>query len=146
MEIAIGSDHAGFELKHILIEFIKELGYNYTDFGTNSIDSVDYPDFAYAVSKSVSEGENQFGILICGSGVGVSIVANKVDGIRAANVFNEEMSTLARKHNDANILTLGARFIDIENAKNMLKTFLSTDFEGGRHQLRVNKIHSLTGK
>lgn len=139
MKIAIASDHAGYELK----EYIKaNLSQELEDFGTKSLDSVDYPDFAFPAARSVAEGKNTLGILICGSGVGVSISANKVKGIRAANVFNTEMAMLSRQHNNANILTLAARFIPKENALEMVKTFISTEFEAGRHQLRLDKIHT----
>lgn len=153
MVIAIGSDHAGFELKEYLKDnlslylmkndiSVKEL--KIEDFGTFSLDSVDYPDFAVKVANSVAENVSDLGILICGSGVGVSIVANKVKGIRAANVFNVEMAGLAREHNNANVITLGARFINKELALEMVSKFLTTDFLGGRHQRRVEKIHTLT--
>lgn len=139
MKIAIASDHAGYELK----EYIKaNLNDHVEDFGTKSLDSVDYPDFAFPAARSVAEGQNSLGILICGSGVGVSISANKVRGIRAANVFNTEMAMLSRQHNNANILTLAARFIPKETALEMVKTFISTEFEAGRHQLRLDKIHT----
>lgn len=145
MKIAISADHAGFELKKILIIKLKESGYDVADYGTNSTDSIDYPDYAYAVAKSIAEGDNELGIIICGSGVGVSITANKVKGIRAANCFNIEMASLARQHNNANVICLGARFITPEQATEMVTTFLTTEFEGGRHERRVYKIHDLTG-
>lgn len=139
MKIAIASDHAGYELK----EYIKaNLSEEIEDFGTKSLESVDYPDFAFPAARSVAEGQNTLGILICGSGVGVSISANKVKGIRAANVFNPEMAMLSRQHNNANILTIAARFIPKETALEMVKTFISTEFEAGRHQLRLDKIHT----
>lgn len=155
MKIAIGSDHAGFELK----EYIKDnislyISKNNTgdfvdieiqDFGTFSLDSVDYPDFAVKVGNSVANNENELGILVCGSGVGVSIAANKIKGIRAANVFNPEMAKLAREHNNANIMTLGSRFIDQDTAIEMVMNFLLEQFACGRHATRVDKIHSLTG-
>lgn len=145
MKVAIGSDHAGYELKEYIINNLNKENFEITDFGTNSLDSVDYPDFAFQVATSVSKGENTLGIIICGSGVGVSITANKVKGIRAANVFNQEMAKLAREHNDANILTLGSRFISKEVALEMANIFLSEPFAGGRHATRVDKINSLTG-
>lgn len=144
MKIAISADHAGFELKEILIKGLKESGYDVSDYGTNSTDSIDYPDNSYAAAKSIADGDNKLGIIICGSGVGVSITANKVKGIRAANCFNTEMAALARQHNNANVLCLGARFISADQATEMVNTFLTTDFEGGRHQKRVDKIHDLT--
>jgi ribose 5-phosphate isomerase B len=145
MKIAISADHAGFDLKKILINKLKESGQSVTDYGTNSTESIDYPDYAYKAAKSVADGENEVGIIICGSGVGVSITANKVKGIRAANCFNTEMASLARQHNNANIICLGARFIDEELATNMIDVFIKTEFEGGRHERRVEKIHNLTG-
>lgn len=143
MKVGIASDHAGYELKKYIIENLTE--FSLSDFGTDSTDSVDYPDFAYNISKSISFKKNDFGIIICGSGVGVSITANKIKGVRAANVFNEEMARLARQHNDANVMTLGARFIEKDVALAMVKEFLSTEFEGGRHSARVKKISTLTG-
>ncbi len=145
MNIAIGSDHAGFEYKEKLKEFLAEVGYNVVDFGCSSYESCDYPDFAYPLAKSVSTGEYSFGILICGSGIGMSIVANKINGIRAANCCSVEMAKLARLHNDANILTLGARLISFELAKEIALAFLSEKFEGNRHERRKVKIHQLTG-
>lgn len=145
MKIAISADHAGFELKELLINELKESGYDVADYGTNSTDSIDYPDYSYVAAKSVAEGDNELGIIICGSGVGVSITANKVKGIRAANCFNSEMAALARQHNNANIICLGARFLSESQAIEMVNTFLTTEFEGGRHERRVSKIHDLTG-
>lgn len=145
MNIAIASDHAGFDLKNEIISLLQEQKFSIIDFGTDSNESVDYPDFAYAAAESVASAESDIAIIICGSGVGVSITANKVKGVRAANCFNEEMAALARQHNNANVLTLGSRFIEVNTAKNMVNTFINTDFEGGRHQRRVDKVHSLTG-
>lgn len=145
MNIAIGSDHAGFEYKEKLKEFLVEVGYNVVDFGCNSSESCDYPDFAFPLAKSVSTGENTFGILICGSGIGMSIVANKMNGIRAANCCSVEMAKLARLHNNANVLTFGARLISFELAKEIVLAFLNEKFEGNRHERRVFKIHQLTG-
>ncbi|MBD1427185.1 ribose 5-phosphate isomerase B [Sphingobacterium arenae] len=139
-KIAIGSDHAGFEYKAILLEFLKEEGYTVDDFGPATGDSVDYPDFAHPVATSIENGQNELGVLICGSANGVAITANKHQGIRAAIAWQNEISALARQHNDANIVCIPARFIDIELAKKIVKTFLTTDFEGGRHGTRVNKI------
>lgn len=143
-KIAIGSDHAGVEHKSQLIDFLNAKDIEVVNCGTDSKDSVDYPDFANNVAKLVSNGEANMGIIICGSGIGVSITANKVKGIRAALVYNEETAMLSRQHNDANVLCYGARFIDIDLAKKMISNFINTEFEGGRHQNRVNKIHSLT--
>lgn len=139
-KIAIGSDHAGFEYKTALITFLNELGYTVQDFGPATADSVDYPDFAHPVSSSVENKENELGVLICGSANGVAITANKHQGIRAAICWLEEISALARQHNDANIVCIPARFIDLDLAKRIVRTFLTTDFEGGRHANRVNKI------
>lgn len=145
MKIAIASDHAGFELKATLTEWLRNQNYNINDFGTDSTDSCDYPDFAYKASLAVSQGECEFGIIICGSGIGMSIVCNKVKGIRAANCCSEEMAFLSRSHNNANVLNLGARLIDFKSAKNITQVFLNTAFDGGRHDVRVKKIHDLTG-
>ncbi|MFA7326045.1 MAG: ribose 5-phosphate isomerase B [Ignavibacteriae bacterium HGW-Ignavibacteriae-4] len=145
MKIALASDHAGFELKEILIKELEEKGHNVSDYGTYSNESIDYADFAYVAARSVAEHNYNFGIIICGSGVGVSITANKVNGIRAANCCNNEIAALARQHNDANILCLGARFVTVEDAIEMVDTFMNTKFEGGRHQRRIEKIHDLTG-
>lgn len=138
MKIAIGADHAGFEYKEAITVFLNE--HEVKDFGTYSSDSVDYPDFAHPVSFAVENHEFDLGILICGSGNGIAITANKHQGIRAAICWNTELASLARKHNNANILCLPARFISIKEAQEITQTFLNTDFEGGRHQNRVNKI------
>lgn len=143
IKIAFAADHAGYELKNFLIENLKDK-YIIEDFGTNSNESVDYPDYAFKAAKSIANGENKLGIIICGSGVGVSIVANKVKGIRAANCFNDEMAKLSRQHNNANVLNLGARFVNKEEALKMCISFINTSFEGGRHQNRVNKIEELS--
>lgn len=146
MKLALASDHAGYELKSKLADWLKNKDYTVIDFGTFSTNSVDYPDFAYPAAKSVSDGESDFGIIICGSGIGMSILSNKVEGIRAANCLTEEMAHLARLHNNANVLNMGARLIDFETAKLITEVFLNVDFEGGRHNKRVEKIHSLTGR
>lgn len=140
MNIAIGSDHAGFDYKTEIIEFLKENGYNVQDFGPATCDSVDYPDYAHPVATSVEKGENTLGILVCGSANGVAITANKHQGIRAAIAWQNEIAALARQHNNANIVCIPARFIDLDLAKKIVHTFLTTDFEGGRHANRVNKI------
>ncbi len=139
-KIAIGSDHAGFEYKTALLEFLKSEGYEVADFGPATGDSVDYPDFAHPVASSIESAENELGVLICGSANGVAITANKHQGIRAAIAWQNEISALARQHNNANIVCIPARFIDIELAKKIVKTFVTTEFEGGRHATRVNKI------
>lgn len=144
--IAIGSDHAGFDYKERLKTLLDEIGKPYQDFGTFSQDSVDYPDFAHTVSKAISSGKCQLGILICGTGIGMSIVANKHSGIRAAVCESSASAKLSREHNDANILCLGARITNWETVTEIVKIFLSTPFSGGeRHMCRIQKIHSLTG-
>ncbi len=138
VSIAIGGDHAGFEYKKILIDFLKD--YTVKDFGTYSNDSVDYPDFAHPVASAVENEEFDLGILICGSANGVAITANKHQGIRAAICWNSELAELARSHNNANILCIPARFVSTELAKEITFKFLHSAFEGGRHANRVNKI------
>ena len=139
--LAIGSDHAGFEFKTQLVNYLRDIkGVALRDFGTYSADSVDYPDFAHPVANAVESGEYGFGILICGSANGVAISANKHPKIRAAICWVNEIALLARKHNDANILCIPARFVSLESAKEMTDTFIATEFEGGRHSLRVDKI------
>jgi ribose 5-phosphate isomerase B len=139
-KIAIGGDHAGFEYKLALVAFLTEKGHTVKDFGPYSTDSVDYPDFAHPLADAVESNEFDFGILICGSGNGVNITANKHQGIRSGLAWNKEVAALIRQHNDANVMALPARFISLEEAKVCVETFLSTPFEGGRHQNRVNKI------
>lgn len=146
MIIAIGSDHAGFTRKQEILEHLQSQGHEVKDHGTYSKDSMDYPDVAVEVAKQVASKEVERGILVCGSGIGVSIVANKTEGVRAANCVNEEMASLSRQHNDANVLALGERLVDTKTALSMVDIFLSTPFEGGRHQQRVDKIHDLTGR
>ena len=144
--IALGSDHAGFEYKEHLKKFLDEIGKPYQDFGTASPDSVDYPDVAHVVSKTVASGKFPQGILICGTGIGMSIVANKHHGIRAAVCESPASAKLSREHNDANILCLGARITSWETAAEIVRTFLTTPFSGGeRHKNRIQKIHTLTG-
>jgi ribose 5-phosphate isomerase B len=142
MNIVIGGDHAGFEYKKYLIKSLENQGYTVKDFGAYSLDSVDYPDFAHPVAKAVEDKESEFGILICGSANGVAITANKHQGIRAAICWETELAALARQHNNANIVCIPARFVSLEEAENIVKTFLSTSFEGGRHEARVNKINN----
>lgn len=139
-KIAIGGDHAGFEYKGKLIQKLEDEGYEVKDFGPFSDASVDYPDFVHPLSLAVETGEFELGIVICGSGNGVAITANKHQGIRAALCWNEELAALARQHNNANVLAIPARFVSYELAEKMTQTFLDTDFEGGRHQNRVSKI------
>jgi ribose 5-phosphate isomerase B len=140
MNISIGGDHAGFQYKEKLKVFLQEKGHEVADFGPADETSCDYPDFAHPVAESIASGKNQFGILICGSGNGVCLTANKHAGIRAALCWNDELAALARQHNDANILCIPARFVDYNIAESMTEVFLSTAFEGGRHQRRVDKI------
>lgn len=143
MKIAAGSDHAGFRLKDRLVKLARSLGHEVKDLGTRSAESVDYPDFAAAVAGEVASGAVDRGILVCGTGVGVAIAANKVDGIRAATCNDSFTSRMARAHNDANVLTLGERVIGEGLAEDIVRTFLATEYEGGRHQQRVDKIHEL---
>lgn len=138
--IAIGADHAGFALKSRLARELSDMGYKVMDLGTVSEDSVDYPDFADAVAETVLAGRARSGILICGSGIGMSIAANRHRGIRAALCGDVESATLARRHNDANVLVLGGRRMDAEAAQACLRAFLSTPFDGGRHARRVAKL------
>jgi ribose 5-phosphate isomerase B len=139
-KIAIGADHAGYELKEILSAWLTEAGYETKDFGTYAVDSVDYADFAHPVASGVEKGAFDAGLLVCGSGQGVSITANKHQGIRAALVWSKPIAELARQHNNANVICIPARFITTEAAVECLQTFLETDFEGGRHQMRIDKI------
>lgn len=140
MKIAIGADHAGFSLKEKLKKHLQEKGIEVKDFGPNSEQSVDYPDFAHPVANAVEKKEVDFGLLMCGSGNGINMTANKHQGIRSALCWNAEIAKLSRQHNDANILTLPARFIEEAEAKKCVDAFLSTPFEGGRHEGRVKKI------
>ncbi len=138
--IAVGGDHAGFQYKKEIIDLLKTLDYQVKDFGAYSEDSVDYPDFAHPLAEAVATNECAMGILVCGSGNGVAITANKHLGIRAALCWNEQVVALARQHNNANVLCLPARFISLIEAKKFVEVFLNTNFEEGRHQLRVGKI------
>jgi ribose 5-phosphate isomerase B len=140
MKIAIGSDHAGFALKAKLITILEAAGHQVKDFGCYSEDSIDYPDYAHPVANEVEHHAADFGVLICGSGNGISMTANKHQGIRCALCWTPEIASLARQHNDANILSLPARFISESEAFAMVEVFLNTEFEGGRHALRVAKI------
>ncbi len=138
--IAIASDHAGFQMKLDIIKYLEELGYALKDFGTNSSQSVNYPDFGHPLALAVEEGDYRLGISLCGSGNGINMVTNKHQGIRGALCWNREIASLARSHNDANICSLPARFIDFDTAKEILNVFLNTEFEGGRHQDRIKNI------
>ena len=140
MKISVGSDHTGFEYKEYIIKILKREGHTIIDKGPSSGDSVDYPDFAHPVARDVEQKVADFGILVCGSGNGVCITANKHAGIRAALCWTAEIASLARLHNDANILCIPARFISKRLTGNIVRLFLKTEFEGGRHQNRVNKI------
>lgn len=142
--IAIGADHAGFEYKENMKDLLRSMGFEFQDFGTNSLESTDYPDYAHRVAESVSAGKAEYGILVCGTGIGMAIVANKHNGVRASNIESSEAAKLAREHNNANVLAIGARLTSWEKAIDIIKTFLTTKFEGGRHQRRVEKIHTLT--
>jgi ribose 5-phosphate isomerase B len=142
-KIAIGSDHAGFEAKEKAKKELESLSVEIVDKGTHSLESVDYPDFGAAVGRAVASGEVERGVLICGSGIGVCIAANKIRGVRAAVCWNEETARLAREHNDANVLCIGARFIEADLAARMIRVFMETEFAGGRHARRVEKLKEL---
>lgn len=142
-KIALAADHAGFEEKERLKTTLDEIGVEYEDLGTFSTDSVDYPDYAKKVGDAVASGEAEQGIIVCGSGIGVAIAANKVHGVRAAQAWNEETARLARQHNDANVLTIGARVIPEAEIPKIVKAWFAADFEGGRHEKRVEKITAL---
>jgi len=138
--IAIGADHAGYEFKSAIVEILQNKGLEVKDHGTYSVDSVDYPDFAHPVASAVQNNEAGFGILICGSGNGVAITANKHQNVRAALCWQVDLAKLAREHNNANVLCLPARFVSLAVAEEMVNTFIDTNFEGGRHEKRVGKI------
>jgi ribose 5-phosphate isomerase B len=142
-QIIIGSDHAGFTLKEVVKQYLAEMGYAVTDAGTDTPATVDYPDFAAIVAQRVSAGEFDRGILVCGSGLGMSIVANKFPGVRAALCLDEETARMSRLHNDANILVLAGRRTEDEAAKSIARLWLNTEFEGGRHQRRLDKISDI---
>lgn len=145
MKIAIGSDHAGYSLKEEIKKYLDQKEIPFTDFGTFKIDSCDYPEFAYKVGNAVAGNDCDHGILICGTGIGMSITANKIKGVRAAVANDEENAKMSRLHNDANVLCLGARTLEAIKALSILETWINTSFEGGRHQKRVNLITQLTG-
>lgn len=146
MKIAIGSDHGGVELKEVIKSFLTENGYDFKDFGTNSNASCDYPDYALPVAEAVVAKEFELGILICGTGIGIGIAANKVPGIRAALCSDTFSAHATREHNNANILTLGQRVVGQGLALDIVKTFLTTEFEGNRHQNRIDKISEIENK
>lgn len=143
MKIAIASDHAGFGLKSRILRYLTEKNLETSDLGTASRDSVDYPDYAVKVAKSVSQGQSDRGILICGTGIGMSIAANKVPGVRAALCHNVATAEVSRRHNDANVLALGERVLDEETALQIVETWLQSGFDAGRHQKRIEKIHEI---
>ena len=140
MIIAIGNDHAGPDYKKAIVNYLESKGHTVINHGTDSSESVDYPDFGHAVANDVQDKKADLGIVICGSGNGIAITANKHQGIRAALCWNKEIAALARQHNDANVISIPARFTSIAQAVDMVETFLNTEFEGGRHAARVNKI------
>lgn len=142
--IALGADHGGYKLKEIIKEFLQKKGnIKIFDLGTNSEESVDYPVYAEKVARTVASGQAQKGIIFCGTGIGISIAANKIKGIRAANCTSVEMAEMSRRHNDANVLALGGRILDPELAKKIVEIWLNTPFEGGRHQRRIDQIEKL---
>ena len=143
MKIALGADHAGYELKDLIKQHLRQRGFDVSDEGVSSPESVDYPDYARAVAHDVSEQRADLGILVCGSGIGMAIAANKVDGIRAANITSEYEAEMSRQHNNANVLTLGQRILQAEEALRIVDKWLSTPFSGGRHVRRVEKITAL---
>ena len=145
MTISIGSDHAGYNHKEALKQMLIDEGYTVLDVGTDSTDRVDYPDFGVAAAALVADGSADYGVLVCGSGVGISIAANKLKGIRAANVTSVELAQLSRAHNNANMVAIGERVTLLDDAKAIVRAFLSTEFEGGRHTGRVAKLDSLGG-
>lgn len=140
MKIAIGNDHAGPDYKKAIIDMLQTKGYEVTNYGTDTFDSVDYPDFGHPVAKDISEGKADFGIVICGSGNGIAMTVNKHQNVRAALCWVKEIAQLARLHNNANVISIPARFTSIQQAVEMVEVFISTDFEGGRHIKRVDKI------
>ncbi len=143
MTIAVSSDHAGFELKQVIADHLRAAGHDVSDLGTNDTTSVDYPDFGAAIGRAVAGGEAQFGVAVCGSGIGICMAANKIPGIRAATVHDVTSARLSRVHNDANVMCVGERFIGHQVALDAVDAFLSASFEGGRHSRRVEKISKL---
>ena len=143
MRVSIGSDHAGFEQKQALVDYLVGKGYDVIDRGPDNDDRVDYPDYAAPVARDVADGVAERGVLVCGTGIGMAVAANKIDGIRAANVTSPLFAALAREHNDANVITLSGRFVPLEENERILDTFFATDFGGGRHAGRVQKIMEL---
>lgn len=146
MKIAIACDHGGINLKKEVVKYLEEHGYTAVDFGTDSTDSCDYPDFALPAAEAVANGECEKGILICSTGIGVSMVANKVPGVRCAHCHDSYCAEFTRRHNDANVLTIGEKVVGVGYALKIVETFLNTEFEGGRHQRRVDKITAVEKK
>ena len=146
MKLSIASDHAGFEQKQQLAEYLRNLGHEVLDRGPDSDDRVDYPDFAELVARDVAEGVAERGVLVCGTGIGMAVAANKIDGIRAANVTTPEFAALSREHNDANVVTVSGRFVALEENERIMDAFIETEFGGGRHAGRVQKIMDLERK
>lgn len=142
MKLSIGSDHAGFEYKQEIVKFLEEAGHQVVDHGPSSGDSVDYPDFAHPVAKDIDKGHSELGILICGSGNGVAMTANKYQNVRAGLCWTKELAVLARQHNNANVVCIPARFTSTPQSVQIVNTFVKEAFEGGRHERRVNKISS----
>lgn len=140
MKVAIGSDHAGFDLKEKVKAYLSAKGYDIIDFGTNSEERFDYPDAAHPAAAAIQHGEAERGVLVCGSGIGMAMTANRHTGVRAVEAVTEEMAKLSREHNNANMLALGQRLVSWEEAQKIIDTFFSTEFEGGRHEQRVKKI------
>ncbi len=143
MRVSIASDHAGFDQKQHLAHYLRDEGFEVADLGPATDDRVDYPDFARAVAEDVAAGNSRFGVLVCGTGIGMAIAANKVSGIRAANVIDPRFAELTRQHNDANVVTLSGRFVSLEDNQRIVNVFLNTAFEGGRHADRIQKISDL---
>lgn len=143
MRVSIGSDHAGFEQKQALVDYLKGKGVEVVDRGPANDDRVDYPDYAAPVARDVADGSADYGVLVCGTGIGMAMAADKVPGVRAANIINPAFAALCREHNDANVITLSGRFVPLEENERILDAFLATDFGGGRHAGRVEKIMAL---
>lgn len=143
MRVSIGSDHAGFEQKQALVDYLVGKGYDVIDRGPDNAERVDYPDYAAPVAHDVADGVAERGVLVCGTGIGMAMAADKVPGVRAANIINSEFAALCREHNDANVITLSGRFVPLEENERILDAFFATDFGGGRHAGRVQKIMQL---
>jgi len=145
MKVVVGSDHGGFELKEVLKKHLEDKGIDVTDVGAYDTNSVDYPDIAVSACEKVTSGECSWGVLVCGTGIGISIAANKVDGIRCALVSNEYSAEMTKRHNNANMLAFGGRVTGPDLAKNILDAYINAEFEGGRHQKRIDKISAIEG-